>query len=529
MENQKQTLKLQLNDPGLSALHRAGLAGLWMTLDALNDEKKKGTLDWPEWLDPLQMDSHGIEIEWEGTPRILLEWLLPAAFGTDQNQMIDFAGLRPARPNESAQALTHNGVLGTFLQHGKTRGIVKGQYTHPIQLDENDVVLLNYAKVEWYSHREAADSFCDRDDWKESVTLVGWLAPGGMVRHTAFAADTALEESAQRALLLLFAPVGCFYYSLRSTLHSQKARFALVIPEIKDLSAYAQARRVYCRENLLELTACGTADAALRVALLIAKGESQTGLRRLRCDSCQVITLGTVPWSTQQKTRTATLSVDLRKDKTLQLYKAIRSSLENRKSYGKPVKKGEKPPVFVATSVALELFSENLARGRNWYEGFAALMSNSETYNAVKYESEGLNKMIQKMIQTEELDKSREILVMACHEALKNRYGQVKDRANKERADLKTLFQREYDKLRVGLARCKNASTFRQELTDFWSRAGQLKTLQDGWSDVLPMLNEKNWAEARDLALLALASYKRPETPSDNQDTQTSQPSLPTI
>jgi CRISPR-associated protein Cas8a1/Csx13 len=146
-------------------------------------------------------------------------------------------------------------------------------------------------------------------------------------------------------------------------------------------------------------------------------------------------------------------------------------------------------------------------------------MSDTETYNVVKYEKEGLNKVIQKMIQTKELDKSREVLVKACHEALKNRYGQVKDRAKKERADLNTLFQREYEKLRVGLARCKNASTFRQELTDFWSRAGQLKTLQDGWSDVLPMLDEKNWAEARDLALLALASYKRPENPSDNQGT----------
>jgi len=516
MENQKQTLKLRLNNPGLTTLHRAGLAGLWMTLDALSEEKVLSKNQWLDW----QLDAHSVEISWEGTPRRLLEWLLPTAFGFDRNQMIEFAGLRPAKPNESARALTHNGLLGTFLQHGKTRGTVKGQYQHAIHLDENEVLILNYARVEWYSHRDAVDDFCDGDDWKDSVPLVGWLAPGGVVRHTAFAADTALEEAPQRALLLLFAPVGCFYYSLRSTLHSQKARFALVIPEIKDLQAYAKARRSYCNSSLLELTACGTADAALRVALLTAKEEARIDLRKkMRCEACQVITLGTVPWSTQQKTRTATLSVDLRKEKILRLYKAVRESLPNRTLTGKPAKKGEPPPLFIVTSVALELFSENIVRGRNWYEGFAGLMSNTETYNVVKYEKEGLNKVIQKMIQTEDLNKSREVLVRACHEALKNRYGQVKDRAKKERADLNTLFQREYDKLRVGLARCKNAGTFRQELTDFWSRAGQLKTLQDGWSDVLPMLDEKNWAEARDLALLALASYKRPENPSDNQGT----------
>jgi CRISPR-associated protein Cas8a1/Csx13 len=515
MEISKQTLRLQLNDPGLSALHRAGLAGLWMTLDALSEEKELAENQWLDW----QLDARGVEITWEGTPRTLLEWLLPKAFGIDERQMIDFIALRAANSNPAAKATLHNGILGTFLQHGKTRGVLKGQYTHPIQIDESTIIL-NYAGLGWYNHQKVIDVLCDDKNWVDAVALAGWFAPGSVVRHTAFASDTALEEPPPRALLLLFAPVGCFYFNLRSALHAQKARFALVIPQIDNLEAYAKTRRLYCAANLLELTASGTGDAALRVALFIAKDETRDELRRLKasCRQCQVITLGTVPWSTQQKTRTATLVVSLPPDQKIRLYREIKNALNTRIARGRSTKKGEPPPTFVATSVALEHFTENIAHGRNWYEGFAGLMSNSETYNVVKFESEGLNKVIQNLVQIGELDKPREILVKACHEALKNRYGQVKDSAKKERADVETRLQREYDKLRVGLARCKNASTFRQELTDFWSRAGHLKTLQDDWSEVMPMLKDENWAEARDLALLALASYKRPEKPSGNQD-----------
>jgi len=46
-------------------------------------------------------------------------------------------------------------------------------------------------------------------------------------------------------------------------------------------------------------------------------------------------------------------------------------------------------------------------------------------------------------------------------------------------------------------------------ITDLWARAGgPLPGLQSGWQEVLPLLNEKNWRKAKDLALLALASYQ---------------------
>ena len=48
----------------------------------------------------------------------------------------------------------------------------------------------------------------------------------------------------------------------------------------------------------------------------------------------------------------------------------------------------------------------------------------------------------------------------------------------------------------------------RAALADLWSRAGYVRELQDSWTELLPLLRSSEWATARDLALVALASYR---------------------
>lgn len=104
---------------------------------------------------------------------------------------------------------------------------------------------------------------------------------------------------------------------------------------------------------------------------------------------------------------------------------------------------------------------------------------------------------------------SQKVFVEACHEAIRNVYGQIASRAknNKEIPN----FERERERIRTGLMRCKNSESFQDFITDFWARAGHLKKLQgmDGWQQVLPLvMDERLWRQARSLTLLALASYK---------------------
>ena len=101
------------------------------------------------------------------------------------------------------------------------------------------------------------------------------------------------------------------------------------------------------------------------------------------------------------------------------------------------------------------------------------------------------------------------VFVSSCHEAWRRRLGQLSERARRERLGFGDLASREFERLRVKFSHCKNAASLREAVTDFWSRGGgALPPLQDGWREVLGMLDEKNWKKGRDLALLALASYK---------------------
>ncbi|EMO74307.1 CRISPR-associated protein Cas8a1/Csx13, TIGR03486 subtype, C-terminal domain protein [Leptospira kirschneri str. 200801925] len=58
------------------------------------------------------------------------------------------------------------------------------------------------------------------------------------------------------------------------------------------------------------------------------------------------------------------------------------------------------------------------------------------------------------------------------------------------------------------MSKSKNLESFRETITDFWSRAGRIQELTDGWEKAMILLELENWKKGRDLALLALVSYK---------------------
>ena len=115
------------------------------------------------------------------------------------------------------------------------------------------------------------------------------------------------------------------------------------------------------------------------------------------------------------------------------------------------------------------------------------------------------------MIENKETfpDGPERIFVLACHEAWRRRLGQIWDKVNHNQNLYNAQVDSEFTHARMAFSRCKNATSFREAVTDFWARSGgHLKSLQEGWHDVLTLLDETNWRKGRDLALLALVSYK---------------------
>jgi CRISPR-associated protein Cas8a1/Csx13 len=72
---------------------------------------------------------------------------------------------------------------------------------------------------------------------------------------------------------------------------------------------------------------------------------------------------------------------------------------------------------------------------------------------------------------------------------------------------MKKRWANEYDRWRLAFSGAKTPEQFRRAICDLFSRAGPNPVLQDHWQLLLPMLRDGRWELARDLALLALASY----------------------
>ncbi|MHC5674846.1 type I-MYXAN CRISPR-associated Cas8a1/Cmx1 [Nostoc sp.] len=482
-------LEFDLGNPSFTLLHCAGLAGLWMTLKQLEIEKvarPKG-LNWERY-------KRKVILNWQGNDKTVLEWLLKESFQINDG-LIALRGLDSQTMRKDAQVIIHQGILGTFLQHNSTHKSA-GTQTESLSLGEDEKeIQVTYKALQSYAYQDFSSYLCDKNEQllTKAISVAGWLNPGAVVRHVAFSSDTSFEELPENAFLLLFAPVACYYYILRSKLRNKRAQYALVVPEITDLEKYAQYRQ---NQHLRYATykdfhASGLGDAGLRFLTLEATINitKDFGVSR-----CKVLTLGTVAWSTQQKTRTDMYVVEA-SDKVCHNYQVCNDWLKDKSIVGKG-------STFVVTSFARELIAENLARNQLWYSGISEKVNSNELFKKLSYERGGLYQVIQK-VQSDEREK---LFVKACHEAINYTYGQV---ADKTKAGEIPNFERVTVKFRTGLTRCKNSDTFREFITDFWSRSGRIPTLQEHWEELMEfVMADKNWKKSRDLALLALASYK---------------------
>ena len=173
-------------------------------------------------------------------------------------------------------------------------------------------------------------------------------------------------------------------------------------------------------------------------------------------------------------------------------------------------KEDDKLEYFSKVLTARELIAENCAAGRVWYQGFGDAMADKNVRQNLIYEGRELAEML---VQSKLAEQDR-IFVQACQEAWRRRMGQLGQRAKSENTDFGGLINRERDRLRSALLRCKNADTLRETVIGFWSRAGSLEVLRDNWPSAMQFFSAADWKKGKDLALLALVAYK----PSDKQE-----------
>ncbi|MBW7864431.1 MAG: type I-MYXAN CRISPR-associated Cas8a1/Cmx1 [Candidatus Hydrogenedentes bacterium] len=501
-----ETMTLKLFDPGMAPLHRAGLAGLWMTLKRFSETKPDlGGLTW-------EMDDVSVTLHFPDNAAAALDKLLKAAFTVGREGLLGFAAHETHPMGLAERVLLSEAMRNTFLQHNKHNMILGGTEKKELSvaMDENRVFVTYtpFAK-KTFAHREMAGSFFTKENrFEHDICIKGWLFPGATERHSGLD-GTEISETPGRLLCLLFAPTACLFQRLKHRgadgKNDRRRGYGVVVPHITSLGCYGRSFANYLAAPVERLAADGAGDAGLCALCAL---RAQDSLDTLGVDGCTVFVMGTVTWSPQQQSRTAIVRLECLDMKMLDYFDRTFRCLPNRRViYEKPDGPKGKQTItrkfFIASSPVRGLAAENIALGREWFRGFSGMMASKKQGANTAREKGGLAAMIRDKDNWE--DPLAQRFVEAMHEAIRSRYGALAAQAA-QRGE-RIPFDREYERMRVGLSRVKNAATLRAEVTDLFARAGLNKTLQGHWQELLPLINGNDWQRARDLALLALVSY----------------------
>lgn len=500
------SMELKLFGPGMTSLHKAGLAGLFMTLRSFEENNRK--IDGLSW----ELLSDRIRLCWQKEkPHEAFNELVRESFKIDKDGFFRFPGLETSLlPTPEQKHLLYDALLNSFLQFGPHRK-TKDKRILSYQINDKQIWIKDFAPINNFRHQDASKDFLNSHGFKKEIDIAGWLYPGGGQRHVVHN-NSQLTESLEMALCLLFAPVGCIYFQIRSKVKGRKTRGAVLLPTVGDLEEYAEIRQAVASQGVIELTASGSSDAALRfLVLLKSQNLAQSIKREINSDiECRLITFGIVDWNEKQKSRTMTRSVFCGGMKGLNNYFYAHEIFKNRWQIvkAKTSRTGttmEPERYFVATYTVREIIAENIATGKPWFDNFSTYFANKELRKQILYERKELNEMVNKADYEHGMER---LFISTCHEAWRRQLGRLGERARRENALFSTLVNREAEKLRMSFARCRNAKDLRETVVDFWARSGPVKTLQESWHDILPLFDENSWRTAKDLALLALASYK---------------------
>lgn len=528
--------------PGMTPLHRAGLGGLAATLRALERRVRLGLL--PTDRVPGDWDGSG-NAPWSYDDRTLtLDWSEPSAAGEYLKRLfafgfgikgglIDLPGTYDLELSTPVRVELQLGLTLTFLQFGPHRKLADEQ---AIQLDPDGDGVFSLVVRKRVCSRYLHQDFCKKLTLKNGslttkpVEQPSAFSPGTVVRHNAFGSQTRIDVDAPTAICAAFAIVGCLSIAIN------RGMGVLVIPEVVDLAAFAKSRARMTPKFLADCRTSGLSEAALQTLLRLrsrAVSKSSSGVVGVHA-----MRLRPTQWNSKQKSRVDAIELSLGRDKTLakfeqvlaELPRQVRSKLDRQAvGRGQAKQTSVEPIWFFTDSLVRPLIADNLARERRWYRALSTLLRGRDEkgrrlIERVGYETNALHQLAlpQETDGMAELTSDQERqFIEAIHDAIRSSLGRIKSDTDKGNESLsqavKNRWERYKERARLSILNTKNAEQMRGAIVDILARSGDNKVLRES-SDYFPeirqLLYREDWRVLRDLALLALISYR----PADRSD-----------
>ena len=455
---------LSIFDPNTLLPHRSGIAGLALALSVI--DPKDAPLTW-------EVTEDAVKLAWEGNDREVIKWLLDQTYQVTKDGYLDV----PALNLDSQGHYTFTeGVLSTFLQHSKQRSRDSVGVAKAFSIDDGQPEI----KVEFrpllscYYTGELKEAFNSKGLFKSEISLKGHHLPGLVECFV----NGAYQESPEGFMALLFLPLACGYYRLPGF------RMAVVIPEVMNLKQWVNRRRNFSGRTYRNFRSSGAGESALHF-LLQEKTIEDAKLERVKY--CEVYQLGKQTWDANQSyLKQAVYRIEVQ-DRVLELYN---SAIQFFPSKVKQTDKGES---WLAISKVLPWICDNLVAEKAWYAGFFEFRKRNDLY-----EREGLVKMTDVLADK---DKTLFDTVQGAFSAYLR--GQI---VQAQKQGRKLDYGRVTDKVIYRMQRPSTQQEFATALVDFLSQF-RSKASRGVGLEIYHWLHGENWRQARDLTLLAIATY----------------------
>jgi CRISPR-associated protein Cas8a1/Csx13 len=455
---------LSIFDPNTLLPHRSGIAGLALALSVLDPQD--APLSW-------EVTEDSVKLAWDGNDREVIKWLLDRTYQVTKDGYLDV----PALNLDSQGHYTFTeGVLSTFLQHSKQRSRDPVGVAKAFSIDEGQPEI----KVEFrpllscYYTGDLKEAFNSKGLFKSEISLKGHHLPGLVECFV----NGAYQESPEGFLALLFLPLACGYYRLPGF------RMAVVIPEVMNLKQWVNRRQNFSGRNFRNFRSSGAGESALHF-LLQEKLIEDAKLERIKY--CEVYQLGKQTWDANQSyLKQAVYRIEVQ-DRVLELYNSASQFFPSK------VKQTDKGESWLAISKVLPWICDNLVAEKAWYAGFFEFRKRNDLY-----EREGLVKMTDVLADK---DKTLFDTVQGAFSAYLR--GQI---VQAQKQGRKLDYGRVTDKVIYRMQRPSTQQEFATALVDFLSQFRSRASRGVGL-EVYHFLHGENWRQARDLTLLAIATY----------------------
>lgn len=548
-------LRWTLTDPGMGLLERAGLAALYMTLRAAEEQAGEAKADAVQKVLTWDLSPSTVKLCWEAptAAQRALEALFAFAWQVRDGVLYLPAVHRERRERDThfLRLSEHSGILRTALQSNKTQPRERWQRSVETIDDDKEYEFSFQPLKGKLAPRSALSKLFRRQSIRDGdASATAWVMPGIEPRFADV--EKTWRGPIDTVLLLMLAPMVCLYQEVQG----EKTSELQVIPDIGDLEEFDAVRP---EVRLEPVFVAGPSDAA---ATFLAEYTTRS-LRAASHIGCRVVEIGIGGYyHPSNKTRKSVLDMRPSQDSgAVQRYRILHRVMPSRfaprrdRSGDAHADVARPSGRFHVPSVRGRI-ADNLVNRRTWYADIAvpprwehyALKRQQEDVKKHKdkhFSIEGLWfdnlrryqwRQLMELTNQEKLWQSDQERLF--HEAFRKVLWRLVERekqAAQRRSGSRTEEDRIedlYDDLYRRLTRAKTRHLLRRELSDImaeppgcFSRPNTLRKRPDA---IWAFMNDRHdWRKARDLALLTLASYGQFRGRSERSGTQISEGDVP--